>query len=285
MKNNMIRKCIVILMAVSCTSSAGIMVKFVKEEYEKHFEAVQIHCAEFFSDMCKEMKLDSGDTINKHTVGELLFYHALFTANDAVDCTRGGILETVYFWHWVKPNPRHRILRLPDSTPLAGLKPPKGYETYRSFADIDRLPSLYLADAFSESPAYFHPDCGPMHTFGWCSEREMAFGALLTALGFDCAIKQSGIHVWSEVLLELNSASKQKKRVILKLDNTFNTVGWEQLKTTVEKWRSTVGTGSMPIWYNRTSKSARELKAVKEIFVNDTTARRIEAAIERWYGK
>ena len=52
-----------------------------------------------------------------------------------------------------------------------------------------------------KGPATTIPCAARCSTFGWCSEREMAFGALMAELGVSTKIKQEGIHVWSEMLV------------------------------------------------------------------------------------
>ena len=66
----------------------------------------------------------------------------------------------------------------------------EGYKKYKSAADADRRPYLYLKDLVSKKNKYYHPECSGFYTFGWCSEREMAFNCLLAIMGYKCKIKQ-----------------------------------------------------------------------------------------------
>ena len=182
------------------------------------------------------------------------------------------------------PNPRHFLLHLPDSAKLIAMKPPRGFEKYKSFADIDRLPSLYLADAVAPQPAYFHPLCGEMYTFGWCSEREMAFNTLLSLLGYDCKIKQQGIHVWTEMLLKPTASDTSRTLRVLSFDNTFNKVGFRKLREAYQAWKGDVGNGAQVKWYNSVAHSTMQLNAVKSIEVKDPARQRIEQEILLWLG-
>ena len=213
------------------------------------------------------------------------FYNNLFTSDNASDCTAGGILNIPYFWHWVEPNPRHQIIFKPDSKLLKLVGPPNGFEKYKSYADVDRLPRLYLSDLVSESPKFCHPSCGCFFTFGWCSEREMAFTLLMTTLGYECKVKQVGIHVWSEIYLRLvgkNRKNKKDNRVIAKIDNTMNSVVFLNAETDYAKWKKDFGNGTHVKWYNSNAHSATEISAVKSIQISKSAEKRIENLVNEW---
>ena len=152
------------------------------------------------------------------------FFHQLPTGSGAADGARGGYLGIPYFWHWIEPNPRHEIIILPDSVLLSTLSPPASYERYQSFADIDRLPALYLGDLVSEVPKYSHPICGAFFSFGWCSEREMAYVVLMRALGYPGKVKQSGIHTRSALWCSFRHVEGHTVILEAHVDNTFDQV-------------------------------------------------------------
>jgi hypothetical protein len=127
------------------------------------------------------------------------FWHKLFTCSDSVDGNNTGIWQIPYFWHYQEPNQRYKIVMLPDSLKLNKIKPPTGYSAYKTHADIDRSPLIYLHDLFSNSAEYYHPLCSKFKTFGWCSEREMAFNMILKLYGYECKVYVSPPHSWSEV--------------------------------------------------------------------------------------
>ncbi|HUI92493.1 MAG TPA: hypothetical protein VLX68_09630 [Chitinivibrionales bacterium] len=249
---------------------------FFQSLFQKHQRQILQKFSGQCSQICGKLDIDKSDTSAISAVNSLLFLHALFTATDATDCTRGGILKTVYLWHWTDPNPRHFLLHLPDSAKLVAMKPPKGFEKYKSLADIDRLPCIYLGDAVSSAPSYYHPLCGEMFTFGWCSEREMAFNALLQILGFDCKIKQEGIHVWSEVLLKTARHDEPGTLLVISLDNTFNAVGCGKMRIKHQTWKDDVGKGGQVKWYNAVAHSAKQEGLVKNIEVSEPARLRIE---------
>ncbi|MBN1348103.1 hypothetical protein JXJ21_01705 [candidate division KSB1 bacterium] len=135
--------------------------------------------------------------------------HDLFTGISAQNYVSGGILQIPYFWHWIDPNPRHEIVFSENSTKLIKLKPPDEFSKYKSYADIDRTPCLYLSDLLSDEPKYYHEQCSEFYTFGWCSEREMAFNTLVELFGYKSKIKQEEIHTWTAVLTKFKNTKDE----------------------------------------------------------------------------
>jgi hypothetical protein len=234
---------------------------------------------------CDEFNLDCDDSV-KRSFLRIYFLHDLLTGNGASNCVSGGFLRIPYFWHWVTPNPRHSIMLLPDSLRLSSLPPPERFAKYRTYADIDRPPSMFLADLLSVHPKYYHPDCGAFYTFGWCSEREMAFSALTKVLGYDCKIVQRGIHTWSEVWFSCVSRDSSTANILIRVDNTFDLISWKRapLEVSQVSWRSDVGRGSTIGWYNRTAAAEQELRAIRELSIERNVADRIEHQIRSALG-
>ena len=217
----------------------------------------------------------------------LCFFHDMFTGSEATDYRKGGMLEIPYFWHWVTPNPRHEILTLPDSIELTKMKPPEKFSRYKTFADIDRTPSLYFSDLVSPDANYYHPQCGAFATFGWCSEREMAFTLLMSFYGYQGKIYQSSIHTWSEFWVELVDIDQTYKRFSVSVDNTFDIMEWKPLRLNIEisDWIADIGQGEKIRWYNAVAHSEDEKKQVEEIQVTEKAALRIQNLIEKYIGK
>lgn len=260
------------------------LVAFLKESYSRNASSAHIRLGPRYRALCESLKVPDTSAENQGRLMPLLFYHGLLTTSDAVDCSRGGALETVYFWHWTSPNPRHRLRHLPDSSLLMQLPPPRGFVKYKSWADVDRLPALYLGDLAAEQPRYLHPRCGEIYTFGWCSEREMAFGALLGALEIKGKIKQEGIHVWTEVLLDLHGPGGKGMQAVVAFDHTFDTVEGRPLKGTRAAWAGDFGDGAQVGWYNRTAWSAAEIARVKAVETGPEARKRMEGQIAKWLG-
>lgn len=200
-------------------------------------------------------------TDSKKKISELLFLHMLFTTTGAIDGKKGGILQIPYFWHWTTPNPRHEIQYIPNKKALNKVSPPKGFEKYKSYGDIDRTPSIYLKNLYEEKPLFNNSLYGTFYTFGWCSEREMAFNSVLNILGYNVKIKQEGIHVWSEILLKISD----KDFFIIKVDNTFNGFHLEVLKIQKDNWKKDYGNGAQVSWYNKKAHSESEINRVRNI--------------------
>jgi hypothetical protein len=228
------------------------------------------------------MELSPEDSANQARILNALFLHRLLTTSAPADGARGGILESVYFWHWVTPNPRHQIRRLPDSALLAKCKPHPQHAMYRSWADMDRTPDLFLADMVSDRPRYFHPDFGSFFTFGWCSEREMAFHLLLVRMGYTAKIKFQGNHVWTEVLISGKGVDGTTKTGILRVDNTFDQVGAQPLDKPVAAWLADVGPGKDVVAMNAKARSPQQLGRVESLEVEAAAKARIGAQVGAW---
>jgi hypothetical protein len=252
-----------------------LIVEF-REEYAAH------RGPEFLA-LCAETGLDPSEDANRETWYRVRFLHDLLTTTRASDCARGGILGIPYFWHWIEPNPRHDILALPGREPLVSQPPPASYRRYATRADIDRVPALYLGDLVSEEPGYAHPDCGSFHTFGWCSEREMAYTALMTAWGRQAKVVQSGIHTWSEVWCPFRGAGGKTIVLSALVDNTFDSVKWEAVPagTKLEAWLNDTGSGAQIDWYNRMARSREQIEALAGTPVGTGASNRIRSLVGR----
>lgn len=230
-----------------------------------------------FETFCASYGLDSLSADNRRIFLAVHFFHDLFTCSSASNCSRGGILQIPYFWHWVDPNPRHSIILLPDSTELVDVRPPAPYTRYRTFADIDRVPALYFADLITETPKYSHLQCGSFFTFGWCSEREMSFIALMTSIGYRGKIQQQGIHMYSVLWCEFDARNGEKKVLAANVDNTFDSISWHAVSNnaTLDGWLRDIGSGTEIGWYNRVARSEEQREKLRAMPVSDATRQRI----------
>ncbi len=257
---------------------------FFNELYLKHSSKYHQIKIDAYNQFCDRYHLDRSHSQNQERYFRLSFFHDLLTGTDAINCSSGGILKIPYFWHWISPNPRHKIFHLPDKTILTKLKPPKRLAKYKSLADIDRIPSQFLADLVSDEPQYYHPDCGSFYTFGWCSEREMSFALLLSLYSYDSKIVQEGIHVWSEFWLGFTTVDGKAISLIAKVDNTFDTVIWEKAPDRNKtKWLINYGAIKMVKWYNSKARESQELALVQKIIVAGKSQYRINLLVQRYF--
>ena len=263
-----------LLLATTATAGLPSFFDQLCAEYSAEYAE---HTQGDYPALCTELDLDSADAANRQIFGEVSFLHDLITGVAAEDCRRGGILRMPYFWHWVDPNPRHAIVSVPDSLPLVGLAPPSGFERYKSYADVDRVPVLFFSDLVTDEPRYAHEDCGQFFTFGWCSEREMAFVSLMGCLGHRGKVCQSGIHSWSELWCEFAGNDGRLVRVIARVDNTFDSLEWRPAPNgiSMHEWLADTGSGADVGWYNTTARSEEQRRALEEMEVSDVAAARI----------
>lgn len=251
--------------------------------YSHHFDEYRELKEEDYGSFYTQFNLNIENEDNLYNYLLIYFLHDCFTGVSASDFSSGGFFEIPYFWHWVDPNPRHSIISLPDSVFLNIMEPTLDFARYQSYADIDRVPSLFLADLVTEKPLYYHSQCGAFYTFGWCSEREMSFALLLSLFGYEGKIKQSGIHTWSEFWVPFRRADSTEIILISKVDNTFNSLFWEIAPSGLNKadWINDFGTGEQIAWYNRKCRSSEQIQKVQNIIVSDSSAVRIDKTVEK----
>ena len=254
---------------------------FFNNLYDNFESQIKFNNHSAFNRFCINNDIDCSEDLNQYNYHFILFLHELLTSTSATDFATGGILQIPYLWHWTNPNPRHNITYLPDSVHLSTINPPEDFSNYQSYADIDRIPSLYLKELFSDKPQYFHEEFGYFFTFGWCSEREMAFNTLMSLLGFESKIKQSGIHVWSELLVSFLNTNGDNIILIAQVDNTFDTLYWQNPPDnfSVENWKQDLGDGTQIDWYNQKAHSSLQKNHVLEISVSDNVSDRINELV------
>jgi hypothetical protein len=176
-------------------------------------------------------------------------------------------------------------MHIPESVKLKSVNPPREFGRYKTYADIDRVPSLFLSDLVTDKPKYYREDCGYFHTFGWCSEREMAYTALLKCLGYKGKIKQSGIHTWSESIARFIKDDSTNSYMIAKVDNTFNTISWKSIDSTriISEWLTDYGSGSQIEWYNKVAKSIEQQNKLQLITPSRSAIGRIDSLLLEFF--
>lgn len=229
-----------------------------------------------FKDICLANNLDSCNPTNIKIFSTLNLIHQLLTSKSAINGSVGDILKNPYFWHYIKPNPRHEICLVLLGRKLSECKPPIGFEQYKSFADIDRTPFLYWSDLISDEPKYILENGERFYSFGWCSEREMAYVSLVTLLKFKARIITSGNHSFTEILIPMKNTKGINTNILVKADQTFDIVNWT---------KSIVSKNDFKIpndWYNRKAHSNLELVKLRKLNINPISSNRIISAIRNF---
>ncbi|HKX85995.1 MAG TPA: hypothetical protein VJL37_04950 [Flavobacterium sp.] len=243
------------------------------QQHQKDFHAV---APSDFDAFVTQNNIKENDSANIHTFYTFKILHQLFTSTSASNYSRGEILNIPYFWHWTTPNPRHGIIDLATNRKLTETKSPKEFSKYQSFADIDRTPYLFLSDLVSSKPKYHTSQCGNFNTFGWCSEREMAFVALLSTLGFEGKVITNGNHSWSEFIVPFTDTKNIKKEYKITIDNTFDKLKPEPISAnSIIAWKKKKGIG-LGEWYNKKAHEVTELSRIKNLEIPVSTAQDIE---------
>lgn len=215
---------------------------------------------------------------NFDTYYTLKILHTLFTSRSAKNQSTGELLPIPYFWHWVQPNPRHEIIYNKTKEKLATVKSPKEFSKYQSYADIDRIPSLFLADLALDDVKYSHPDLGEFKTFGWCSEREMAFVCLLKTWQYNAQVITKGNHSWTECIIPLKSNAGEINFKVT-IDNTFDKIYWEKITTVELKTWAKQKNDGLGDWYNSKASSEVEIQKTKQLIISEKASNYIEKQV------
>ena len=235
-----------------------------------------------YIDFCKSNDLVYSDSNNIDKFFTLQILHDLFTSKSAENCSMGEILDIPYYWHWINPNPRHSIYFVSTQKLLCKTKTTQEYSKYSSYADIDRTPYLFLSDLVQNTPKYYTTMCDTFSTFGWCSEREMAFVALTKLLNFNGKVIAENNHSWSEFHVKMNAVNGVKD-FIVKVDNTFNELDWISAdQDFILKWKDYTGNSKLSKWYNQKANSNSELKKISNFIIRKEAIQRIEQKINAY---
>mgnify|MGYP001330005310 CR=1 FL=1 len=235
--------------------------QYFKRLIEDHMDSY-INIDDSFISFGKLNHIDTNDSSNKLTYYSFKILHDIFTSKTAQDCSCGEVINIPYYWHWIEPNPRHDIRLTKNDSLLSKIAPPAQFFKYNSFADIDRTPFLFLSDLMSECSKYYS-ECDTFSTFGWCSEREMAFVALNKALGFEGKVVASGNHSWSEFVIPMITTDSNFVKMRLTVDNTFDNMRWGILsEDDYEGWKTELGSTRLERWYNKMAHSEEELTRI-----------------------
>lgn len=253
---------------------------FFKSLVSNHIKNFHIKDSITFHNFCKKNKVLETDSSNINRYFTISILHELFTSQTASNCSRGGILNIPYLWHWVNPNPRHGIYFTRKDELLANSPPPQGFSNYNSYADLDRTPYIFLSDLVHPESKYYSSSCDTFPTFGWCSEREMAFVALTTLLGFDGKVVAEGNHSWSEYIIPLISTDKNNILFQVTIDNTFDQTEWRIISPEdTSSWKQYFGNTNLSRWYNTKAKSKSELQKIQQHKVPDSIMSDIEKKV------
>ncbi len=231
-----------------------------------------------FIQFCKDNNILKFDSMNITTFFKIKIMHLLFTSKNASNGSVGEILKIPYLWHWIQPNPRHEIIFLSTRKYLKETKPPLEFSKYSSYADIDRTPYLFLRDLVEDKVKFFSNQINDsFSTFGWCSEREMAFVSLMSLMNFKGKVVAEGNHSWSEFIVTMKNSYGENKNFKVKVDNTFDILNWEFInENKILSWEKYVGNTNLSNWYNNKAKSQLEQKRIKNQIVSKQASLRIE---------
>jgi hypothetical protein len=259
---------------------------FFRSFIGNHLYNFKIEDNSTFNDFCKVNNLNSKDSHNIRQFFTIEIVHRLLTSKNPTNGSVGDIIKIPYYWHWVSPNPRYEIYQVPNNTRLNELKTLSRYPKYGSFADIDRTPYLFLSDLFGDYPNYRSSLCDSFSTFGWCSEREMAFITIMEMIGFEGKLIAENNHSWSILRIPMLDSSKNQKIFKVKVDNTYDKITWSELtKEDNLQWGQYYGNAPLAKWYNSQAHSPKETSSLAMLKISSSAMKHIEESTIRYLQK
>ncbi|MCE2790377.1 MAG: hypothetical protein LW630_10750 [Saprospiraceae bacterium] len=256
-----------------------------------HEEFLRVDSAGF-AGLCVKHGVSPDDAGNQKKYATLGLLHRMMTSSSPANCSMEGALQIPYYWHWGNSRPRNEIVWTETGQTLLQVRPPAGFNRYQCLADIDRTPILFWKDLLTLKPRYFTPDCDSFYTFGWCSEREMAYQAFLRAINFlpsqesqsFARIIVEGAHSWSEVAVKLNTVSGQEAWFLVSVDNTYGTIKWTPADAGgIAALRSRQGLTKEDRWYNQQAKAALKIQTLQSLQVSVPVQRRIHRQLAAFF--
>lgn len=246
--------CLVSYVGQAQTTASTFVDRLIDIEMELQQDYLRIE----FANLCDtHVEIEQND-YNYEQFARVILAHQLFTTNDTYNgATLTG--DIPYITHYSEPNPRHDIMR--DGQTINGIPVGK-----RTLADLDRTPNIFLRDFFSDSK-YSHPVYGDFSTFGWCSEREMAYAVVMSSLGYRTFINAPGIHAWTNVRVIFDGYNG-RTAFTAGVDNTYNDVTWSSSWTTVVDYSS-----GLEKYYNMQSSKYADM--LNNVYVSPARGREI----------
>jgi hypothetical protein len=262
---------IAITTIANCQTKLPEFFKDLTKNYIHYFSAE--HSYKYLK-FCKDYNIDDSDTNNFKKFYTILILHKLFT-NRKYELR--NMINIPYIYNWITPNPRYKIKL--NNKYLKNIAPPKGFEKYKSYAEIDRTPYIFIKDMFSTPKYSLHKDT--FATFGWCSEREMAFISILKCMGFEQS-KVSAIygHAVSYCIVTMKNKNNEMVSIEMNIDNTFNTINYWKFEEDINQWKKDFGTYKLGYWYNKMV--VKDLFRVKKIIVSNESKKRIYKEINNF---
>ena len=255
------------------------------QNYERHQTSIESRYRNLFLEFCEEKNLDSSNLENGRKFYLISFLHEFFTSQTSSTGSKGDLTREIpYYWHYGMENPRDKIILRSNGRNLGSLPPPREFRRYLHYSSIDRTPALFLTDLFKSEAKYQSEEAGIFSTFGWCSEREMAFVCLLDLLSFEGKVMASGAHSWSEFWLSFRKKAGGDIPIIAHVDNTYNSISFEETSSNrLNSWRNNFGTTREASWYNLKAHSRIEKQRISNFRVSEIAKRRISDSVNRFY--
>jgi hypothetical protein len=214
-------------------------------------------------------KLTGNDTLDM-TVARLAYMHLLLTCYYSVDGDTSGGFGIPYFWNYTNHNPRENITNIRKGKTLKQIP----VSASATMATLDRTPVIFWSDFMTDEPQYSYGEISSFYSFGWCSEREMAFKAWLNVAGIKSTIGIKADHVWTEVGLP------GLPGYFIFIDNTFNRF---EVRPISKKPPLEIGNKYIT-WYNQQGSDKIIQKKLESLVISPKRASYIQKQILTYFG-
>ena len=136
---------------------------------------------------------------------------------------------------------------------------------------------------FSEENKYSSKACGEFSTFGWCSEREMAYTCLLSIKNYVAKVKAEHGHSWTELIIPLRLQNQKKALFKISVDNTFDKITFVPIsKQEFEDWKLEMGDSKTKKWYNKKAKAESDVFKLKNTLYTKTAFSKLEKQVVKY---
>lgn len=234
-----------------------------------------------FRKFSKKYGLSDTDSINiRHYVLTRLL-HELVTSSAKKNGSMGPILKVPYYTLWGDYNPRNENLLAENHQSIASMPPPRESARYLSLANLERTPIYFLSDLFDENEKYTDTN-NTFSSFGDNKEREMAFVALISLMGYDGWVASNENKVWSMVRVSFKTLQGRELQLIYNVNNGDYSSEWVSDKGNIYE---ELKLDNVAANLNAMAKGQKSLEMLSKIKVTKKAARRIQEAIDTYLKK
>jgi hypothetical protein len=266
---------------VTCDYKGDILPDFMQKLTTCNAKNLHHKWLKDFRKFTKKYELAENDSLNIRYYVLTRLLHELLTSSDVKNGSVGPILKIPYYSLWGDYNPRNEILLTENNQSIASIPPPKESSRYLSMANLERTPVYFLSDLFDENEKYTDSKI-TFTSFGDSKEREMAFVALTSLMGYDSWVASNENKVWSMVRIPFRTLQGKELKLVYNVTHGENSSVWiPDTDQTYEEVRLHDVASSL----NEVARGQKTLEMLSKIKVTKKAAERIQEAIDTYLKK